>query len=54
MNTLDLMWFISSIISDIKRRAYVVICSQDVYISHIHTSIHQDLLFFLFINQVLK
>lgn len=49
MNTLDMMWFISYIISDIKRRAYVVICSQDVYISHIHTGISDLLFFFSFL-----
>ena len=41
MNTLDLMWFIPLIISKIEGRASEVVCSQYVYISHIHTSIHE-------------
>ena len=48
MNTLDYMRFIPSTISNMESRACKDICSQYIYISHIHTIIYQICSFFFY------
>lgn len=55
MNTLDLMWFIPSVISNIEIRAYMVICLLTLCLhlphSYQYTSGLLNLFFFFFLNQ---